>query len=150
MLDLSESESSGAHYGPHYFLPPEDSARLPRAVLLECLAKYRSFLAKAPEMDAIYAQFAVLEEGRLSSEELKRALEHIEYNLRPRDKREIWGIVVEMPVADEDVRLILSSCDVDDDGTLEKAEWHTALELWALLANQHLQENRKSSRCAIS
>eukprot|EP00440_Ansanella_granifera_P066233 gb/GFBE01071840.1/.p1 GENE.gb/GFBE01071840.1/~~gb/GFBE01071840.1/.p1 ORF type:complete len:259 (+),score=65.36 gb/GFBE01071840.1/:1-777(+) len=111
-----------------------------RSAVLSAATRIRYYLSHANDVEDIFNKFDKNGSGCLDRQELQNALQYLE----DRDgKREQYGILVQIPVSDEDVTWILAQCDVSGEGTINRAEAVPAMAMWHSLADEHFQQQSK-------
>ena len=93
---------------------------------------YREFLVRYHEINKMVIHFDVDGSGDLDRKELKEAIMHAEEELRKRnartwnsdlveekDKREVWGMTMELIPTEAELDIIYEQCDVNEDGHMD-------------------------------
>ena len=96
--------------------------------------------------------------GDFDRNELMEVIMHAEEQLQKRnlrtwnsdlieekDKREVWGMTVNLTPTEAELDIIYAQCDVNEDGTINRAELLPALAVWAQLAHQRIM--RENAAC---
>lgn len=122
----------------------ESEARLETGPLIEATVRWCSYLEHRRPIDAMYAKFSREKLGNLTPRELQHALESAE---RKAGRRDAFGIIFEVVPSKTDVATVISTCDVDQDGYINKIEIISALHAWRVLATKHAKA--QSEVCAI-
>ena len=113
--------------------------------MMRSFQKYGLYLKKRQEIDATFEKFDTDRDGKLSRDELKRALQERERTV----DRYAKGVRTELIVYDEDIDFVLNEADVEDDGDsmISKSELLQALAIWEEVAESRLEEMEKESVC---
>ena len=122
----------------------EGDAALEKAPLVEATVRWAAYLDHKDAVDALYAKFSRARLGQLTPAELQRALESAE---RKAGTRDCFGIIFEVLPSKSDVRRVISLCDVDQDGYINKIEIISALHAWRRLAAQHAKAQSEVCVC---
>lgn len=122
----------------------ESEAALEKPALVEATARWCAYLEHKAAVDALYAKFSREKLGQLTPAELRRALESAE---RKAGTRDCFGIIFEVLPSKRDVARVISTCDVDQDGYINKIEIISALHAWRRLAAQHAKAQSEVCVC---
>lgn len=125
----------------------DDSVALPKDHLVKAVSKFRYYLKNKVKIDKIYDQFDTNKSGSLDRGQLKKFIQSEEDKFK---KREAFGVLLHLRVSDDDVNYILSDCDMNENGAIDKAEVLSALAKWEELAKAHVEEKKKSCACLLS
>ena len=126
--------------------------------LIQGIEVYRDFLLRYHEINKLVLKFDKDGSGDFDRDELKQAIMHAEEQLRKRnertwnsdlveekDKREVWGMTMELIPTKAELDIIYEQCDVNEDGRINRAELLPALAVWAQLAHQRIV--RENAAC---
>ena len=129
-----------------------------REDLLKGIEVYREFLVRYREVHSMVIQFDRDGSGDFDRNELMEVIMHAEEQLQKRnlrtwnsdlieekDKREVWGMTVNLTPTEAELDIIYAQCDVNEDGTINRAELLPALAVWAQLAHQRIM--RENAAC---
>lgn len=113
--------------------------------MMRSFQKYGLYLKKRHEIDSVFAEFDTNQDGKLSREELGRALQERERTA----SRYVKGVRTELIVYDEDLDFVLKEADAEGDTMISKSELLPALAIWEEVAESRLEEMEKQKMCTI-
>lgn len=113
--------------------------------MMRSFQKYGLYLKKRHEIDSVFAEFDTNQDGKLSREELGRALQERERTA----SRYVKGVRTELIVHDEDLDFVLKEADAEGDTMISKSELLPALAIWEEVAESRLEEMEKQKMCTI-
>ena len=118
---------------------------------------YRALLVRYRELNKRVIQFDRDGSGAFDRGELKELILHAEDQLRKRnartwnsdlveqkDRREVWGMTMELIPTEAERDIIYAQCDVNEDGGINRAELLPALAMWAQLAHQRITSEHQA------
>ena len=124
--------------------------------IIEGIAVYREFLVRYREIHKLVNKFDADGSGDLDREELRNVILYAEEQLRKRnertwnedmiedkDKRDVWGLTMELVPTDAELAVIFEACDVNGDGCINRAEVLPALAVWSQLAHQRITREKQ-------
>jgi len=139
MVDKSEISSECVQFAID-IAKYDNETKISEHAIQDVVKAYGGYLQKKEEVDKLYTEFDTNKDDELDRKELMNLLQALETNKRKKNA---------LTISDDDITLILSQCDVERDDKISKLEVLTALKVWELLAELHLEENQTSCSCSI-